>query len=158
MDKLLNQLLEYRLLVAQDTPTEAEVAHRGLLERMLGGAAPWVKAPPPSMERAAAYPVRFTVPGGFSRGELRSLSGGGVWVATREHIGLGTRVLVRFDDSEVGSYLFPSLVTARRSGRSAALGFQFEGVPERSAFDAAWTPRFRFGVSSFAAGQDRIAS
>ncbi|MFT5353022.1 MAG: hypothetical protein ACI9KE_000219 [Polyangiales bacterium] len=151
MDRVLEQLFEYGSLRSAPVLSEESAAHRRLLERVLGSSPPWVALPPAAMEQCAAYPARFTVVGGFAQGEVRSLSGGGLWIATRAHVPLGTNVLVRFDDSEFGSYLFPSIVAARRVGRSPALGMQFNGPPERSAFDSAWTPRFTLRVGGHSA-------
>ncbi|MFK8002634.1 MAG: hypothetical protein AB8H86_23795 [Polyangiales bacterium] len=110
------------------------------------------------MEQCAAYPARFTVVDGFGQGEVRSLSGGGVWIASKAKVPLGTHVLVRFDDSEFGSYVFPSIVAARRVGSSPALGMQFDGPPERSAFDSAWTPRFTLRVGQSDQSASALAS
>lgn len=151
MDRVLEQLFEYGKLRAAPVLSEESAAHRRLLERALGSLPPWASSPPDSMEQCAAYPVRFTVVDGFAQGEVRTLSGGGVWIATRARVPLGSSVLVRFDDSELGSYVFPSIVAARRTGRSPALGMQFDGPPERSAFDSAWTPRFTLRVGPHSA-------
>lgn len=151
MDRILEQLFEYGDLRSAPVLSGQSAAHRGLLGRLLGALPPWMASPPPSMEQCAAYPARFTVVGGFAQGEVRALSGGGVWIATKAHVPLGTNVLVRFDDSEFGSYVFPSIVAARRTGRSPALGMQFNGPPERSAFDSAWTPRFTLRLGGHSA-------
>lgn len=148
MDRVLEQLFEYGNLRSTPVLSVQSAAHRRLLARLLGESPPWIASPPPAMEQCAAYPARFTVVDGFGQGEVRSLSGGGVWLASKARVPLGTHVLVRFDDSEFGSYVFPSIVAARRSGSSPALGMQFDGPPERSAFDSAWTPRFTLRVGS----------
>ena len=147
MDRILEQLFEYGSLRSASVLSEEDAAHRRLLERLLGTSAPWVASPPAAMEQCVAYPARFTVVDGFARGEVRSLSGAGVWIAGSANVPLGTSVLVRFDDSECGSYVFPSIVAARRTGSAPALGMLFDGPPERSAFDSAWTPRFTLRVS-----------
>lgn len=151
MDRVLEQLFEYGKLRSAPVLSEENAAHRRLLERALGSLPPWACSPPDAMEQSAAYPVRFTVVDGFAQGEVRSLSGGGVWIATRARVPLGNSVLVRFDDSELGSYVFPSIVAACRKGASPALGMLFDGPPERSAFDSAWTPQFTLRVGTHSA-------
>jgi len=140
MDKILEQLVEYGRLNAEPTPSHVGVAHRMVLGSLLGEEAPWVAEPPPAMRAAAAFPVRFTTPDGFERGEVRALSGKGAWIATRRRLPLGQRALLRFDDTEFGTYVFPTLVAARRSGRLPALGLLFDGMPERTVFEQAWMP------------------
>lgn len=145
MDRILERVFDYGTLCAKSTLDEGDVAHRALLETCVGGSAPWILTPPGAMEAAAAYPVRFTVPGGFARGEIRSLSGAGAWIATRAPLKLGSRVLVRFDDTEFGTYVFPSVVAAKRAGSRPAVGALFDGQPEHTLFDRAWAPSFMLG-------------
>lgn len=144
MQNLLELLHDYRALTARHTSLDSsEQTQLHALRHLLGGL-PWPdvqrEQEPRSTRRAAAFPLRFTVPGGFSRGEVRRLGGGGVLVGTRAKPPMGARSLVCFDVNET-SYVFPAVVARKERGRFGAIGFVFDGEPERTSPDGLWRAR-----------------
>ena len=137
MDNLLELIHEYRTLRSMETYTELERARMVGLGRLLGSAPPWGQGGKETSTRgAASYPVSFAVPGGFARGEIRTLSGTGIVIATKVPPQKGTRVLLRLDDPHAQtSYVFPACVAFRRLGRWGAFGALFDGEPERTESD-----------------------
>ena len=137
MDQILEQIAEYSRLRALPTPTHEERAHRELLERALGAHAPWEGEIPGSMQRAAAFPVRFSMEGGFGDGEIRAMTGGGAIIATKAAMRAGARLVVRFDVG-MGTYVFPATVAGVAPGGRRAIAVRFDGPAERSSFDLSW--------------------
>lgn len=137
MDNLLELIHEYRTLRSLETSTELERARTVGLGRVLGSTPPWGDGGKERSTRgAASYPVSFAVPGGFARGEIRTLSGAGIVVATKRPPAEGTRLLLRLDDpSSQATYIFPAVVAFRRLGRWGAFGALFDGEPERTESD-----------------------
>lgn len=137
MDNLLELIHEYRTLRSLEDASELERARMVGLGRLLGSTPPWGDNNQDRSTRgAAAYPVSFTVPGGFARGEIRTLSGAGIVVATRVPPPQGTRLLLRLDQPLAGvTYLFPAQVAFRRTGRWGAFGARFDGEPEREVHE-----------------------
>lgn len=137
MENLLELIHEYRTLRAMETYTELERARMVGLGRLLGSDTPWGQGGKETSTRgAASYPVAFAVPGGFARGEIRTLSGAGIVVATKTPPPKGTRVLLRLDDPHTHtSYVFPASIAFRRTGRWGAFGAVFDGEPERTVSD-----------------------
>lgn len=141
MDNLLELIHEYRtlrsLIQSGEAYTELERARMVGLGRVLGSTPPWGDTGKEKSTRgAAAYPASFAVPGGFARGEIRTLSGAGIVIATKVPPPKGTRLLLRLDDpSSQTSYVFPAVVAFRRLGRWGAFGALFDGEPERTESD-----------------------
>lgn len=137
MDDLLELIHEYRTLRSLDSRTELERARMVGLGRLLGATPPWGDGGKERSTRgAASYPVSFAIPGGFARGEIRTLSGSGIVVATKVPPPKGTHLLLRLDDpSSHTSYVFPVVIAFRRTGRWGAFGALFDGEPERTESD-----------------------
>ena len=137
MDRLLELIHEYRTLRTLETYTELERARMVGLGHLLGSTPPWGDGGKEKSTRgAASYPVSFAVPGGFTRGEIRTLSGAGIVVATKTPPPRGTRLLLRLDDpSSQTSFVFPARIAFRRTGRWGAFGALFDGEPERTESD-----------------------
>ncbi len=134
MNNLLELIHEYRTLRALESHSELERARMVGLGRLLGSAPPWGDGGKETSTRgAASYPVSFAVPGGFARGEIRTLSGAGIVVATKTPPPKGTRILLRLDDPHAQTtYVFPASIAFRRTGRWGAFGALFDGEPERT--------------------------
>ena len=78
--------------------------------------------------------VEFTQPGGFESGEIKNASGSGLAIATRHPPMVGTRVVVRVEDTRHAlEYFFPCRLVWRRLGASAGMGIAFDGIPTRSS-------------------------
>jgi hypothetical protein len=95
--------------------------------------------------------IEFTQPGGFESGEIKNASGSGLAVATRRPPIVGTRVVVRVEDTRHAlEYFFPCRVIWRRLGTSAGMGVAYDGIPTRSSLFAdedtgVWKRSMRFG-------------
>ena len=137
MENLLELIHEYRTLRSLETYTELERARMVGLGRLLGSTPPWGDGgKEKSTQGAASYPVSFAIPGGFARGEIRTLSGAGIVIATKVPPAKGSRLLLRLDDPHAQtSYVFPAVVAFRRLGRWGAFGALFDGEPERTESD-----------------------
>src|ERR1043165_7383663 len=98
MDDVFSLLFEYRLLVGKEQVgvplDDGERSRLVVAVRMLSGEVP--RRDRRAMPRAHA-PVRaqFTLPGGFGEGEVLNVSGGGMAIATKAHVEVGTRCIVR---------------------------------------------------------------
>lgn len=143
MQHLLELLHEYRGLCANEASLEASTRPQmHALRHLLGDGLPWEGEPTRGMHRAVAYPLRFTVPGGFALGEVRRLGGGGVLVGTSAKPPIGARSLVCFEDpSHPQSFVFPATVAMRQPGRFGAVGLVFDGQPDRTPTNDHWRAR-----------------
>ena len=111
------------------------------LGALLGMNPPWHGMDPPTTRRARTHPVTLALPSGFVRGEIRALTGAGALVSSRARPVLGTRCLVRIDDSQGDlpeprvsstrcSYLFPAVVSITDDEDSGAIALVFDGPSE----------------------------
>ena len=137
MRNLLEMIYEYQLLRSKERNLDIalddneRVRFMGL-HRLLQGETP----DPRQREFARArvpMSVQFTRPGGFETGEIRDLSAGGFMILTPRAQDVGTRVIVRIEDSETGTeYVFPCIVRWRARRGPGRMGVQLDGVPHRS--------------------------
>ena len=123
----------------------------GLAQMLIGDAGPdrgrraMPRVPAPSR-------IEFTQPGGFEGGEIKNASGSGLAIATRRPPVVGTRVVVRVEDTRHAlEYFFPCRVIWRRLGVSPGMGLAFDGIPTRSSLFAdldtgVWRASMRFGA------------
>ncbi|MBW2465215.1 MAG: PilZ domain-containing protein [Deltaproteobacteria bacterium] len=137
MFDLLDAVYEFQRLASREPDLdETESARAVGLERLLRGSYAGGRS---SRERAREQnplPVQFTVPGGFARGQLHSLSSRGLAIASSAPPAEGLRVA---DPRRGVEYTFPGRVVWRRG---KVLGIAFDGLPSRHAFlapaNAAW--------------------
>lgn len=131
---LLEMIYEYQLLRSKERNLEialepAERARAMGLARLLQGERPdtrqrrFVRVKLP-------MDVQFTRPGGFESGEIQDLSGGGFRIATPRPPEVGTRLVVRVEDTRRSTeYVFPCVVVWRASVGPGRMGVTFDGVP-----------------------------
>jgi hypothetical protein len=130
MDTLLELIHEYRSLQANVDPTRASRARLMGLGSLLGTETPW--EPCAATRKADSHAIRFTVPGGFGQGEIRTLTGAGVVVSTRKPPEVGARILIRLDSPSADrTYVFPAIVEWRGRKHFGTFGALFDGAPER---------------------------
>ncbi|RLB56338.1 MAG: hypothetical protein DRJ42_03605 [Deltaproteobacteria bacterium] len=141
MFDLLDAVYEFQRLASREPDLdETESARAVGLERLLRGSYAGGRS---SRERAREQnplPVQFTVPGGFARGQLHSLSSRGMAIASLSAPAEGTRTVLRVADPRRGvEYTFPGRVVWQRG---KVLGIAFDGLPSRHPFlaraNAAW--------------------
>ena len=156
MRNFFELVYEYQLLKGKqdhlDVPLDETERARlvGLAQMLMGdggsesGRRSMPRVPAPSR-------VEFTQPGGFEGGEIKNASGSGFALATRRPPSVGTRVVVRVEDTARAlEYFFPCRVAWRRMGASPGMGVAFDGIPTRSSqFDGVdtgvWRRTLRLG-------------
>lgn len=149
MDDVFSLLFEYRLLVGKEqvgVPLEdAERTRLIAAVRLLSGEVP--RRDRRAMPRVHS-PVRaqFTLPGGFGDGEVLNVSGGGMAIATRHLVDVGTRCIVRVA-REASEYVFPCRVVWSATDPTAGMGVAFDGLPSRTMLrpSGVWQLSLRFG-------------
>ena len=146
METLLDLIHEFRSLEAERAPTaESRARWLGLRSLLVGDTA---FESTPTTALAASHAVSFTVPGGFGRGEIRTLSGEGVVIVTRKPPAIGTRLLVRIEDRTGDALILPAVVAYRGRTHFGSFGARFDGAPERIISDGTpaigWQPMLRF--------------
>lgn len=150
MDDIFSLLFEYRLLLGKEQVgvplDDLERARLMAVARMLSGDVP--RRDRRSMPRLPA-PVRaqFTLPGGFGEGEVLNVSGGGMALATRDLVELGTRCIVRVPREEL-EYVFPCRIVWNATDPTPGVGVAFDGLPSRTALrpSGVWQVPLRFGA------------
>jgi len=141
MFDLLDSVYEYQRLAAKEGVLgEEEKARLVGLETLLRGDYAGGESTRERARRATPLPVQFTVPGGFARGEMHSISMRGVAVVGTKGVPHGTRTVLRIADPIRGTeYTFPGTVVWHRG---KVIGIAFDGVPSKTAFlspsTAAW--------------------
>lgn len=156
MRNFFELVYEYQLLKGKQDHLGVPLDERerarlvGLAQMLLGDAGPesgrraMPRVPAPSR-------VEFTQPGGFEAGEIKNASGSGLAVATRRPPVVGTRVVVRVEDTRHSlEYFFPCRVIWRRLGPHSGMGVAYDGIPTRSShFDGVdtgvWRRTMRLG-------------
>ncbi len=139
MRNFFELVYEYQLLKGKqdhlDVPLDETERARlvGMAQMLLGdagadsGARAMPRVPAPSR-------VEFTQPGGFESGDIKNASGSGMALATRQPPSVGTRIVIRVQDTRHAlEYFFPCRVAWRRLGANAGMGVAFDGIPTRSS-------------------------
>jgi hypothetical protein len=99
-----------------------------------------VDVPPPASvpRNADAHPAQLIGEGTIRTVELRAMSPRALLIATPSPPAAGTRVLLRVADAVVGvEYVVPCHVEWVHAGAPAAVALVVDGLPTRTAFDAA---------------------
>ena len=152
MKQLLESLHEYRTLrglASAGHLDDGGWARMLGLGTLLGSRAPWHPRGK-MLHPDQTVKVSFTIRGGFGVGEIRSVSGGGIAIASGHAAQIGDRTLVRVHDTDGDAeYVFPARVVWRRAGAQGGMGVVFDGPPIRSDSAAAfgWRIGFRLGIT-----------
>lgn len=154
MRNLLEMIYEYQLLRSKeehlDIPLEDGERVRLMgLRRLLQGETPDTRLRTFARVRLS-IPVQFTRPGGFESGEIRNLAGGGFMILTPRPQDVGTRIIIRVEDSKTGTeYVFPCVVRWKARRGPGRMGVEIDGVPNRGdLYDDAsgvWRRSMSFG-------------
>jgi hypothetical protein len=147
MFDLLESVYEYQRLAAREEPLiEDERARLMGLETLLEGDYAGGQSTRERARRATPLPVQFTVPGGFARGDMHSISRRGVAVVGTKGVAQGTRTVLRIADPVRGlEYTFPGMVVWHRG---KVIGIAFDGVPSVNRFlSPSTSPWRRLGFS-----------
>ena len=137
MRNLLEMIYEHQLLRSKERDLDialdpAERVRMMGLHRLLQGETPDPRNRTYARVRMT-IPVQFTRPGGFESGEIRDLGGGGFLILTPKPQDVGTRIIVRIEDPQVGcEYVFPCVVRWRAKRGPGRMGVALDGVPSRS--------------------------
>ncbi|MCA9608418.1 MAG: PilZ domain-containing protein [Myxococcales bacterium] len=136
MRNLLEMIYEHQLLRSKERDLDialdpAERVRMMGLHRLLQG-----ETPDPQNRVFArvrmSIPVQFTRPGGFESGEIRDLGGGGFLILTSKAQDVGTRIIIRIEDPQLGcEYVFPCVVKWRAKRGPGRMGVALDGVPNR---------------------------
>lgn len=101
------------------------------LMRLMATDHPLPEAGPPPRSQLA-IPVQLTAPGGFVKGQLRLVCGGGLVVACEEPLRAGKSTLIRIADTlDEIEYTLPCVVAWSYTGSPGAMGLRVDGVPTR---------------------------
>jgi hypothetical protein len=149
MFDLLKTVYEYQCLAAREEALDEETQARLFgLETLLRGAYAGGESTRERARRADPLPVQFTIPGGFARGKMHSLSRRGVAVVGTKGVATGTRTVLRVADPVRGiEYTFPGTVVWHRG---KVIGIAFDGVPSTNRFLSPSTaPWRRFWFSRY---------
>ncbi len=148
MFDLLESVYEYQRLAAKEEALDDEERVRLMgLKTLLEGAYVGGESTRDKSRKSTPLPVQFTVPGGFARGQMHSISRRGVAVVGAKGVARGTRTVLRVANPLKGvEYTFPGTVVWNRD---RVLGIAFDGVPSINPYLAAATSPWRrpfFGV------------
>lgn len=152
MDDVFALLFDYRLLIGKEQVgvplDDAERARLMAVARLLSGEVP--RRDRRAMPRLEA-PVRaqYTLPGGFGEGDVVNVSGGGMALATRQLVEVGTRCIVRVARDTV-EYVFPCRVVWCATDPTAGMGVAFDGLPSHTVLrpSGVWQLSLRLGPGS----------
>jgi hypothetical protein len=133
MFDLLESVYEYQRLAAKEEALSEEERGKLMgLETLLKGAYAGGESTRDRARRSDPLPVQFTVPGGFARGQMHSISRRGVAIVSAKGVPHGTRTVLRVaDPRRCIEYIFPATVVWHRD---KVLGIAFDGVPSVNPF------------------------